>query len=101
MALGCMRSTPIAVLLSESNEPPLGLRRSLLGGRFILSNASRRGSPLIPKLCLLSERSRSGRFRIKPAKCGLLLAYERNQGLLGICASTRYGLYILIMRGLS
>ena len=88
VALGCMRSTPIAVLLSESNKPPLGLRSSLLGNRFILRNASWRGGPLIPKLCLLSERSRSGRFRIKPAKFGLLLAYEGVRGLLGMCFRT-------------
>ena len=60
VALGCMRSTPIAELLSEVSEPPLGLRRSLLGGRFILRKASRRGGPLIPKLSLLFERTRSG-----------------------------------------
>ena len=84
MALRCIRSTPIAVLLFESNEPPLGLRRSLLGNRFILRNVSRRGDPLIPKLCLLPERSRSGRFRIRPAKCDLLLAYEGVRSLLGM-----------------
>ena len=50
VVLGCVRSTPIAVLLSEASEPPLGLRRSLLGGRFILRNASRKGGYLIPKL---------------------------------------------------
>ena len=38
VALDCMRSTPIAVFLSKSNGPPLGLRRSLLGNRFILKN---------------------------------------------------------------
>ena len=93
VALGCMRSTPIAVLLSEASEPPLGLRRSLLGGRFILRNASCRGSPLIPKLSLLFERTRSGRSRIRPAKCGLLLAYEGVRGLLGMCFRTIRPLY--------
>ena len=93
VALGCMRSTPIAVLLSEASEPPLGLRRSLLGGRFILRNASCRGSPLIPKLSLLFERTRSGRSRIRPAKCGLLLAYEGVRGLLDMCFRTIRPLY--------
>ena len=93
VALGCMRSTPIAVLLSESNEPLLGLRRSLLGGRFILRNASRRDGPLIPKLRLLSERSRFRRFRIRPVTCGLLLAYDGVRGLMDMCFRTIRPLY--------
>ena len=55
--LGCMRSTPIAILLSEAGEPPLWLRRHLLCNRFIARNFSWRVNPLIPKLKLLSERS--------------------------------------------
>ena len=66
VALGCMRSTPLAVLLSESGEPPLGLRRSLLGGSFILRNAASRDGLLAPKLSLLFEKSRVRRFRINP-----------------------------------
>ena len=86
--LGLSISIPIAVLLSESNEPPLGLRRSLLGGRFILANATLRSDLLIPKLSLLFERSRVRRFRIHPTRCGLLLAYESMRGLLGMCFCT-------------
>ena len=88
VVLGCMRSTPIAVLLFESNELPLGLRPSLLGGRFILRNAASRGGLLIPKLSLLFERSRISRFRINPTRCGFLLAYESVRGLLGMCFRT-------------
>ena len=88
MALGCMHSTPIAVLLSESDEPPLGLRRSLLGGRFILRNAASRHGLLVPKLTLLFEKSRVRRFRINPTRCGLLIAYESVRGLLGMCLRT-------------
>ena len=36
VALGCMRTTPTSVLLSEAGELPLSLGRSLLSGRFIL-----------------------------------------------------------------
>ena len=74
--LGWIRSTPVSILLSEAKEPPLGLRRSLLESLFILCNVSWRGSPLIPKLRLLSERVvRRGRG-INSSKCGLLMAYE-------------------------
>ena len=93
VALGYMRSTPIAVFLSEASEPPLGLRRYLLGGRFFLRNASHRDGPLIPKLSLLSERTRSGRSRIRPTKCGLLLAYEGVRCLLDMCFHTIRPLY--------
>ena len=55
--LGCMRPTPISILLSEAGEPPLWLRRHLLCNRFIARNFSWRGNPLIPKLKLLSERA--------------------------------------------
>ena len=58
VVLGCMRSTPFAILLSEANETPLGLRRSLLGGRFILRHAAWRDSLLVPRLRLLSEKAR-------------------------------------------
>ena len=82
VALGCMRSTPIAVLLSESGEPSLGLRRSLLGGRFILRNAASRDGLLVPELSLLFERSRVRRFRINRTRCGLLIAFDSVRGLL-------------------
>ena len=88
VSLGRMRWTPIAVLLSESGEPPLSLRRSLLGGRFILKNAASRDGLLVPKLSLLFERSQVRRFRINSTRCGLLIAYESVRGLLGMCIRT-------------
>ena len=75
VALGCMRTIPTSVLLSEAGEPPLPLRRSLLSGRFILRNFFLRGSPLIPKLQLLHERVAAGRLRLLPSRCGLLTSY--------------------------
>ena len=36
VVLGCMHSTPVAILRSEPNELPLGLCHSLLGGRTLL-----------------------------------------------------------------
>lgn len=38
MVLGCMRSTPVPVLLSEANETSLGIRRTLLIRNVILRN---------------------------------------------------------------
>ena len=75
--LGCMRSTPIAILLSEAGEPPLWLRRHLLSNRLIVRNFSWRGNPLIPKLKLFSEScasvplSGSLRSSLVCAYCGL------------------------------
>ena len=85
MTLECMLSTPVAVLLSVANEPPLALRHTLLANRFILRNVSWRGSPLIPRLRLLSERSNRRGFRINPSRCGLLIAYEGVRGVSSVC----------------
>ena len=85
VVLGCMRSTPVSILLSEANEPPLGLRRSLLGGRFILRHMSWRDSPLIVRLRLLSERARLRGCRLNPERCGLLTAYEGARGVGEFC----------------
>ena len=82
VALGCMRTTPTSVLLSEAGEPPLSLRRSLLSGRFILRNFSWRGSPLIPRLQLLRERVAAGRLRLLPSRCVLLTSYLSVLGLV-------------------
>ena len=81
VALGCMRTTPTSVLLSEAGESPLSLRRSLLSGRFILRNFSWMGSPLIPRLQLLRERSAAGGLRSLPSRCGLLVSYLSVLGL--------------------
>ena len=86
--LGCVHSTPVAILLSDPNEPPLGLRRSLLGSRLIMRNVSWRGSPLIPKLRLLSERIKRRGCRINPSKCGLLTTYEGVPEVTEVCLRT-------------
>ena len=81
VALGCMRSNPTSVLLSEAGEPPLSLRRSLLSSRFVIRNFSWWGNPLLPRLQLLSERIAAGRLRLLPSRCGLLASYL---GVLGL-----------------
>ena len=85
VVLGCMRSTPVAILLSETNKPPIGFRRSLLAGRFILRRAAWRDSPLIPRLRLLSERARLRGCKLNPERCGLLAAYEGVRGVREFC----------------
>ena len=70
--LGCMRSTPVSILLSKANEPALGLRRSMLRSHFILRNVSWRGSALIPKLRMLSERVRRRVCRLNPMRFSLI-----------------------------
>ena len=83
--LSCMHSTAIAVLLSQANDPPLGLYRSLLLNHFILRNMSWRNKALIPRLQQLSERSGWRRFRISPDECSFLLAYNSTLGVAKDC----------------
>ncbi|XP_043480278.1 uncharacterized protein LOC122509979 [Leptopilina heterotoma] len=54
--LGCMRSTPIGILLSEANIPPLSLRRSLINRRHMIRNLSWTLNPLFTKLQCLQNR---------------------------------------------
>lgn len=46
IAMGCMRTTPIPILLSEAGESPLGLRRSLHLNRNALRLSSWSGNPV-------------------------------------------------------
>lgn len=86
VALGVMSTTPVAMLLSESNEFPLIYRRRLLTRRFIIRNFSWRFNPLIPKLQLLSERlgSSTCRMPVTIARAPLLSAYSSMRGILDL-----------------
>lgn len=50
IASGCMRTTPISILLSEANEPTLELRRSLFLNRNSIRIASWADNPLLHKI---------------------------------------------------
>lgn len=69
-ALGCMRSTPIIILLSEAAEVPLSVRRSLLESRFILRNFSWNGNALVLRLPALSDRARNRGLRVNHDRFG-------------------------------
>lgn len=64
-ALGCMRTTPIPVLLSEAGESPLKLRRARILKRYSVRIATWRDNPLAPRLKGLRERLKSN---MTPAK---------------------------------
>lgn len=49
-ALGCMRTTPIPILLAEANEPPLEVRRNLILNKYALRISSWRDNTLVPRL---------------------------------------------------
>lgn len=51
-----MRTTQVAVFLSEVDEPPLKFRWSFLIKSFIIRNFFQRESRIITKLTLLSEK---------------------------------------------
>ena len=68
-------TTPISILLSESGEPPLELRRHLLNNRFIIRNFSWRDNPFIPKLELLVCKYLSVR-RNRSLRSSLVAAYQ-------------------------
>lgn len=57
MILRCMKSTPVGILLSESNIPPLSLRRSLINRRHMIRNLSWSRNPLSTKLHCLQNRA--------------------------------------------
>lgn len=58
LILGCMKSTPIYALISESGETTLDNRRKWLAGKYILKTLADDHSPLIPILHkLLVQRS--------------------------------------------
>ena len=91
--LGCMKSTPIPILLSEAGEPPLWLRGHLLNNRFIIRNFYWRGNPLIPKLELLVRRFSSSR-RFRSLRSSLMVTYQGLRDVLGMVArSVRPGYF--------
>lgn len=55
--MGCMRSTPISILLSKANIPPLSLRRSLINRRHMIRNLSWTQNPLSSGLRCLQHRT--------------------------------------------
>ncbi|XP_043480509.1 uncharacterized protein LOC122510137 [Leptopilina heterotoma] len=54
--LGCMKSTPISILLSESNISPLSIRRTLINRRHMIRNLSWTLNPLSTSLHCLQDR---------------------------------------------
>ena len=52
---GCMKSTPINVLLAETSEMPLELRRKWLSCKFILRNIIVKDNPLIKDIISLKD----------------------------------------------
>ena len=95
----CMRSIPVAILLSQANEPPLVLCGFLLCCGFILRHAAWRDSPLIPRLRLLLEKARWKGCRLNPEKCGLLAAYEGARGVSEFCFRSTRPRYFDCARG--
>lgn len=76
--LGCMSSTPIYFLLSESGVVPLSTRRTYLTERFVARNCSWTDSPLRSELKLLRQRMER---RTRPlqyiSKFGIFQAYVK------------------------
>ncbi|XP_051170050.1 uncharacterized protein LOC127287259 [Leptopilina boulardi] len=94
VVLGYMITTPISVLLSECDKPPLYLRRLMLTDRFLLRCAAWRANPLIFKLQLLYERSLTKKFRnFNFVKLSLFSSYIRIRGLLGKLEKSKKVLY--------
>lgn len=56
-ALGCMRTTPIPILLAEANEPPQEVRRSLILNKYSLRISGWRDNPVAPRIRGLKERT--------------------------------------------
>lgn len=54
--LGCMRTTPIPVLLSEAGEPPLKVRRDRILKRFSIRIFTWRDNPLGPRIRGFKEK---------------------------------------------
>ncbi|XP_033231640.1 uncharacterized protein LOC117182647 [Belonocnema kinseyi] len=76
VALGCMSSIPIPILLSEAGEVSLSLRRSHLANRYILRNFCWNDNPLVGKLSLLAESAKSKRFKVREEGYGQIEAYN-------------------------
>lgn len=75
VVFGCMRTTPITILL-KANEPFLALRSERLPKRFIITNSTWTHCPLSPKLTLLSEKYRSPSFALKGRNVNLVRVFE-------------------------
>ncbi|XP_043476376.1 uncharacterized protein LOC122507632 [Leptopilina heterotoma] len=76
--LGSMRSTPINIMLSEIDEPPLVFRRMMLNRKHMIKNLSWTQNPLTPKLQLLHETNISLKHKRKNTfytKLSLLESY--------------------------
>lgn len=55
--LGCMRITPIPILMAEANESALNIRREILFKRGMIRICSWRHNPIAPRLKLLCEKA--------------------------------------------
>lgn len=76
--LGSMRSTPINIMLSEIDEPPLALRRTMLNEKHMIKNLSWSQNPLTLKIQLLHENNISLKHKRKNTfytKLSLLESY--------------------------
>lgn len=59
--LGCMKSTPIPILLAEANEPTLSLRRERLLKRNSIRYSSWSENPISPRIKLLKEKAEANK----------------------------------------
>ena len=71
ICIGAMCSTPIGALLTESNEPPLDLRRKYLSAKFLVKSRAK-NSKIVSKVCDLNVAvltKKYWKFKNSPPLC--------------------------------
>lgn len=90
--MGCMRSTPISILLSEANIPPLSFRRSLINRRHMIRNLSWTQNPLSSNLLCLQHRTDLNKQDRKPTpliRSSLLETFRDVTQIMSKCGQTK------------
>lgn len=75
ISLGCMRSSPIHAILSESNEWPLKFRRVYLACKFFVKLQYFVKEDLLDKICFLTTESLTNRYWFKKSNLMLVDAF--------------------------
>lgn len=81
VSLGAMRTTPLAILLSEAGLSHPDLMRAECAHQFILRNAQWKDNPFMRSIGSLMDEFKRPNKKLNISKCGLLEAFVSTGGL--------------------
>lgn len=89
MVLGCIRSTPLAILLSEAGMKHPDLIRAELAEQFILRNAQWEGNLINRNISSILRDIHSFSRKINLGKCGVPGAFASAEGVVKMIRTTK------------